>query len=138
MNIYVGNLSYDVTEEDLKQAFSAFGQVLSAALIKDKFTGQSRGFGFVEMPVKAEGDASITGMNGKELKGRTLTVNEARPKEEHHGGGRSGGKRFGGGGGRGFGGGGGRGFGGGGGRGFGGGRDSRGGGKSRGGGGHRG
>ena len=79
MNIYVGNLSYNVSEEDLKTAFEAFGQVASASIIKDKFSGQSKGFGFVEMPSKEEAQAAITGMNGKEMKGRTLNVNEARP-----------------------------------------------------------
>jgi RNA recognition motif-containing protein len=82
MNIYVGNLSYDITEEDLRQAFEAFGQVASASIIKDKFTGQSKGFGFIEMPAKEEAEAAISGMNGKELKGRTLNVNEARPRSD--------------------------------------------------------
>ncbi|MBU1101546.1 MAG: RNA-binding protein [Bacteroidetes bacterium] len=86
MKLYVGNLSYQVTEEDLKQAFEAFGQVESAALIKDKFSGQSKGFGFIEMASKSEGEAAIEGLNGKELKGRELSVNEARPKTEGHGG----------------------------------------------------
>jgi len=79
MNIYVGNLSNDVTEADLRQAFEAFGQVTSATVMKDKASGESRGFGFVEMPVQAEAHAAIQGLNGKELKGRTLNVNEARP-----------------------------------------------------------
>jgi cold-inducible RNA-binding protein len=106
MNIYVGNLSRDVTEDDLKQAFAAYGQVATAAIIKDKFSGESRGFGFVEMPTKEEGTAAIAALNGKDLKGRNLNVNEARPKTEGGGGGRRGG----GGGGRGgYGGGGGRG-----------------------------
>ncbi len=99
MNIYVGNLSRDVTEDDLKQAFAAFGQVATAAIIKDKFSGESRGFGFVEMPTKEEGTAAIAGLNGKDLKGRNLNVNEARPKTEGGGGGRGG--HGGGGGGRG-------------------------------------
>ena len=98
MNIYVGNLSHEVTEEDLRQAFEAFGQVESAAIIKDKFTGESRGFGFVEMPAKAEAQAAIADMNEKELKGRALNVNEARPREDRKGGGgggrRGGGRRF--------------------------------------------
>ena len=94
MNIYVGNLSRDVTEEDLRQAFEAFGQVASVNLIKDKFTGESRGFGFVDMPGKAEAQSAIDGMNSKELKGLTLKVNEARPREDHRGGaGRQGGGR---------------------------------------------
>jgi RNA recognition motif-containing protein len=94
MNIYVGNLSYEVTEEDLQQAFEAFGQVASVNIIKDKYSGQSKGFGFVEMPAKAEAESAIEGLNGKELKGRTLNVNEARPRSEgHRGGGRQGGGR---------------------------------------------
>jgi len=86
MNIYVGNLSYEVTEEDLKQAFEDFGQVESVKIITDKYSGQSKGFGFVEMPAKAEGQSAIDGLNGKELKGRTLNVNEARPRTESRGG----------------------------------------------------
>ena len=99
MNIYVGNLAPDVTEDELRQAFEAFGQVQSATIIKDKFSGESRGFGFVEMPAKAEAQTAITEMNGKDLKGRALNVNEARPKTEHRGGG-GGGYGGGGGGGR--------------------------------------
>lgn len=96
MNIYVGNLSYEVNEEDLQEAFKAFGQVESVRIIKDKYSGQSKGFGFVEMPSKAEGQSAIDGLNGKELKGRTLNVNEARPRTESrdgrggYGGGRGG------------------------------------------------
>ncbi len=94
MNIYVGNLSYEVTEEDLQQAFEAFGQVESVRIIKDKYSGQSKGFGFVEMPAKAEAQSAVNDLNGKELKGRTLNVNEARPRSEgHRGGGRQGGRR---------------------------------------------
>ena len=85
MNIYVGNFSRDVTEEDLRQAFEAFGQVASVSIIKDKFSGESRGFGFVEMPGRTEAQAAISGLNGKELKGQTLTVNEARPRTERRG-----------------------------------------------------
>jgi RNA recognition motif-containing protein len=88
MNIYVGNLSYDVSEEDLRQAFAAFGQVSSATIIKDKYSSQSKGFGFVEMPSAEEARSAISQMNGKELKGRALNVNEARPRPE---GGRKGG-----------------------------------------------
>jgi RNA recognition motif-containing protein len=88
MNIYVGNLSYDVSEEDLRQAFAAFGQVSSATIIKDKYSGQSKGFGFVEMPSAEEARSAISQMNGKDLKGRALNVNEARPRPE---GGRKGG-----------------------------------------------
>ncbi len=91
MNIYVGNISREVTEDDLRQAFAQFGEVSSASLIKDKFSGESRGFGFVEMPSKEETQAAITGLNGKDLKGRSLTVNEARPKSEGSGGRRGGG-----------------------------------------------
>lgn len=80
MNIYVGNLSLEATDEDLKQAFQAFGKVTSATVIKDRFTGKPRGFGFVDMPVKVEAQAAINGLNKKELKGRTLSVNEARPR----------------------------------------------------------
>jgi len=98
MNIYVGNLSYQVGEEELKQAFEAFGEVTAVNVIKDKFSGESRGFGFVEMPDKTEGDNAIAGLNGQDLKGRALNVNEARPKTEGGGGG-GGGRRPGGGGG---------------------------------------
>ncbi|MGA1843336.1 MAG: RNA recognition motif domain-containing protein [bacterium] len=93
MNIYVGNLSPDVTEEDLRQVFEPFGQIASVSVIKDKFSGESRGFGFIEMPSKNEAQAAITGVNGKELKGRQLNVNEARPRPEGRrgGGGRPGG-----------------------------------------------
>ena len=86
MNIYVGNLSYEVNEKDLQEAFEAFGQVESGRIIKDKYSGESKGFGFVEMPSKAEGQSAIDGLNGKELKGRTLNVNEARPRTESRGG----------------------------------------------------
>ncbi|MBM4423872.1 MAG: RNA-binding protein [Chloroflexi bacterium] len=82
MNIYVGNLPRATTEDELRTAFEAFGRVSSASIIKDKFTGESRGFGFVEMPEKNEAQAAIAAMNGKEFGGRTLTVNEARPREE--------------------------------------------------------
>jgi RNA recognition motif-containing protein len=97
MNIYVGNLSYETTEEELRSAFEQFGAVESVSIIKDKFSGQSKGFGFVEMPAKTEGQSAIEGLNGKERNGRTLKVNEARPPSGKRGGG---GKRdFGGGGG---------------------------------------
>ncbi len=82
MNIYVGNLSGEITEEDLRQAFEAFGQVASAKIITDRYSGLSRGFAFVEMPTRAEAQAAIAGLNGKELKGRTLRVDEARPRSE--------------------------------------------------------
>ncbi|MBI2471753.1 MAG: RNA-binding protein [Planctomycetes bacterium] len=92
MNIYVGNLAREVTQEDLEEAFKAFGQVTSVTIIKDKFSGEPRGFGFIEMPGKAEAQAAIDGMNGKELKGRPLNVNEAQPRTERGGGGRGGGR----------------------------------------------
>jgi len=96
MNIYVGNLSREITDEDLKQAFEAFGRVESATVIKDKFTGEPRGFGFVEMPASAEAQAAIDGLNGQDLKGNNLSVNEARPREDKRGGKgpRGGGRRF--------------------------------------------
>ena len=97
MRIYVGNISREVTDDDLREAFAAFGQVESAMVLKDKFTGESRGFGFVEMLSGPEAKAAINGMNGKDLKGRTLNVNEARPREDNRGGG-GGGGGFGGGG----------------------------------------
>jgi len=105
MKIYVGNLSYEVTEEDLRLAVEEFGQVESATIIKDKYSGQSKGFGFVEMASKDEGQAAIDGLNGKELKGRAVKVNEARPRTESRGGkggGGYGGGRGGQGGGRSF------------------------------------
>jgi RNA recognition motif-containing protein len=86
MNIYVGNLSYDVTEEDLKEAFQAFGAVDAVRVLKDNYTGRSKGFGFVEMSSDADAQAAIDGLNDKELKGRTLKVNTARPRTENHGG----------------------------------------------------
>jgi len=96
VNIYVGNLSSEVTEEDLQKAFEAFGTVTSAKIITDKFSGISRGFGFVEMQTKAEAQAAINDLNGKELKGQTLKVNEARPRPDNRGGGgrRGGGRRY--------------------------------------------
>lgn len=105
MKLYVGNLSREVEEEDLKTAFAVFGQVDSVSVIKDRFSGVSKGFAFVEMPVKAEAENAIAGLRGTELKGRSLDVNEARPREERRPGG---GYRGGGGGRRGGGGGGGR------------------------------
>ena len=90
MKIYVGNLSYEVNEEDLKNAFEQFGQVESVSVIKDKYSGRSKGFGFVELPSQAEAQSAIEGLNGKELKGRALNVNEARPRTEGQGGGRRG------------------------------------------------
>jgi len=83
MNIFIGNLSFNVTEGDLRQAFEAFGQVASATVIKDEQSGRSKGFGFVEMPVQAEAQSAIEVLNGKALKGRTITVNEARPPTDN-------------------------------------------------------
>jgi RNA recognition motif-containing protein len=88
MNIYVGNLSYDTTEQDLRQAFEAFRQVTSTNIISDKITGQSKGFGFIEMSAKEQAQAAIAGMNGKEIKGRAVNVNEARPRNNDRTGGR--------------------------------------------------
>ncbi|HNR52165.1 MAG: RNA recognition motif [Deltaproteobacteria bacterium ADurb.BinA179] len=82
MNIYVGNLAYSVTENDLRSAFEPFGQIASINIIKDKFSGQSKGFGFVEMPSADEARSAINDLNGKEFKGRALSVNEARPRTE--------------------------------------------------------
>jgi len=81
MNIYVGNLALNVSDGDLQQAFEAFGEVTTAKIIKDKYSGESRGFGFVEMESGAEGQAAIQGLNGKELKGLLIKVNEARPQK---------------------------------------------------------
>jgi RNA recognition motif-containing protein len=91
MNIYVGNLPFTASEDDLREAFAAYGTVSSVSIIKDHETGQSRGFAFVEMPNAAEGQAAITNLNGKPLKGRELKINEARPREEGGGGRRPGG-----------------------------------------------
>jgi len=96
MNIYVGNLPWDLTEEDLREAFAAFGEVETAKLVTDRETGKARAFGFVEMPNKDEGTAAISGLNEKDLKGRSIKVNEARPRTENR---RPGGGGFGGGGG---------------------------------------
>jgi len=100
VNIYVGNLSSQTTEDDLRQAFEVFGQVESVNIIKDRFSGESRGFGFVEIPSKQEAQKAIEEMNGKDLMGRAVNVNEARPKTDRGGrggGGRGGGGRGGGG-----------------------------------------
>ena len=102
MNIYVGNLPYNTTEDDLKHTFEGFGRVDSARIIVDKYTDQSKGFGFVEMPDSSEAQAAISGLDGKDMGGRPLKVNEARPKTEGGGGGGGrGGYGGGGGGGRG-------------------------------------
>ncbi len=81
MNLYVGNLNFDTTEDDLRQAFAAHGTVTSARIITDRETGNSRGFGFVEMEDSQAGQSAMMALNGQELGGRTLTVNEARPRE---------------------------------------------------------
>jgi RNA recognition motif-containing protein len=86
MNIYVGNVFLGVTEDDLRQAFEAFGQVTSTKIIKDRYTGNSRGFGFVEMPNHQEAKSALSGLNGKDLKGRSLKVNEARPRNDRQSG----------------------------------------------------
>lgn len=82
MNIFVGNLGRDVTEDDLRTAFAAYGRVARATVLRDKFSGEPRGFGFVEMEARAEAQAAIGALNGSQLKGRLLNVNEARPKAE--------------------------------------------------------
>ena len=89
MNIYVGNLSPDVTDETIRKAFESFGEVISATVIKDKYTGQSRGFGFVEMPGQSQAQTAIKSLNGKELLGKQMSVNEARSRTDR---GRSGGQ----------------------------------------------
>ena len=87
MNIYVGNLALTASERDLQQAFEAFGEVTSAKIIKDKYSGESKGFGFVEMPAGAEAQSAISGLNAKEFKGQALKVNEARPPKNRNSGG---------------------------------------------------
>jgi RNA recognition motif-containing protein len=95
MNIYVGNLSNGVTENDLRESFQAFGEVEKTAVIKDKFSGESRGFGFVEMPNKEEATKAISMLNGRDMKGRAAKVNEAKPKtESSRPGGFGGGRRY--------------------------------------------
>jgi RNA recognition motif-containing protein len=101
MNIYVGNLSFEASEDDLRQAFEAFGKVANVTILKDKFTGKSRGFAFVEMPNNDEAASAISGLNGNELNGRALKVNEALPQKDRsddrggrRGGGGGGGRRF--------------------------------------------
>ena len=128
MNIYVGNLAGEVTDNDLRELFAGHGQVESANVITDRFSNESRGFGFVEMPNKSEAAEAIEALTGHDLKGRSITVNEAKPKAPKRGGGGGGGGGYGGGGGRGRSGGGGGGYGGGGG---GGGRGRSGGGGGR-------
>jgi RNA recognition motif-containing protein len=99
MNIYVGNLAFEVTDEDLRQLFATYGDVQSASVVKDRFSGESRGFGFVEMPARKDAEAAIAALNGTDQHGRSIMVNEAKPKTPKRGGGGPGGG--GGGGGRG-------------------------------------
>jgi RNA recognition motif-containing protein len=95
MNIYVGNLAYSVTEEELREAFGAYGEITSCSLISDKFTGQSKGFGFVEMANNSEADAAIKALNETALKGRNIKVNQAKPRGERPArGGGGGGRRY--------------------------------------------
>ncbi len=101
MNIYVGNLSYGVTEDELRDAFGAYGDISSVSLITDKFSGQSKGFGFVEMPNNSEADAAIKALNETPLKGRNMRVNQAKPRSDRPqrsggggGGGGGGGRRY--------------------------------------------
>jgi RNA recognition motif-containing protein len=97
MNIYVGNLSYEATDETIREAFESFGQVTAARIIKDKYSGQARGFGFVEMPDQAQAQTAIKSLNGKELMGKQLSVNEARPSgDQRRTGGRGGQMNYGG------------------------------------------
>jgi len=98
VKLYVGNLAFQTSSTDLQELFSQAGTVESASVIEDRDTGRSRGFGFVEMASKEDGEAAISQFNGKEFNGRNLTVNEARPREERGGGNRGGGRGFGGGG----------------------------------------
>ena len=91
MNIYVGNLNYETTGDELKTLFEEFGQVTSASVIKDKYTGQSKGFGFVEMASREQAQAAISAINGREHRGRAMNVNEARPREDRGPGGGGGG-----------------------------------------------
>lgn len=92
MNIYIGNMSFDTTEEQLRQAFEGFGEVSTVNIITDKYSGKPRGFAFVEMSSNEEANAAISGLNGKDLNGRTLNVNEAKPRSQ--GGNRSGGNSY--------------------------------------------
>ena len=92
MKIYVGNLAYEVTDHELRQAFEPYGQIESVDVITDRQTGRSKGFGFVEMPSQEEAKAAIEGLNDTEIMGRAVTVNEARPRKDNRGGGRRGGR----------------------------------------------
>ena len=94
MNIYVGNLSHDVLEEDLRQSFETFGQIDSVTILKDKYSGESKGFGFIEMSSAEDAQAAMDSLNGKELKGQNIIVNEARPRPNKSRGGSRGGGRY--------------------------------------------
>ncbi len=96
MNIYIGNISYKVSEEELQHEFESFGQVESSKIITDQYSGRSKGFGFVEMPNEAEAESAIEKLNGRELKGRKIKVNKARPRSQdrQYGGNRMGGGRY--------------------------------------------
>ena len=96
MKIYIGNLSSEVTEQELRQEFEAFGEVESVNVVKDRYSGRPRGFGFVEMVLKSEAEAAMTGLNGKTLKDRTIVVNESHPRPDNRGGGSYGNRRSGG------------------------------------------
>ncbi len=97
MNLYVGNLSFQASEEDLQELFTAYGKVDTATIVRDRFSGESRGFGFVEMPDRDEAMSAIAGLAGKDMQGRAITVNEARPREDNRRGGDRGGRGGGGG-----------------------------------------
>ncbi len=94
MNLFVGNLSWDVSQDDLEQTFAAFGQVSSAKVMMDRETGKPRGFAFVDMPNDSEAQKAIESLNGKEVKGRQMNVNEARPREDRPRGGNGGSRRW--------------------------------------------
>ncbi len=93
MNIYIGNMSFDTTEDQLRQAFEGFGEVSTVSIITDKYSGEPRGFAFVEMSAKDEAIAAMSGLNGQDMNGRALNVNEAKPRAQSGGGGRGGGGR---------------------------------------------
>lgn len=97
MRIYVGNLAYETTEQELRESFEVHGEVQEVSVVRDRETGRSRGFGFVEMPTNAEAEAAISDMNGKDVGGRTLTINEARARQDRGPGGGGGGGGYGGG-----------------------------------------
>jgi len=96
MNIYIGNMSFDTTEDQLRQSFEGFGEVTTVNVIKDRYSGESKGFGFVEMPTKSEAVSAISGLNGQDLNGRALNVNEAKPRAQsgNHSGGNGYGKSY--------------------------------------------